>query len=297
MARPVHAFAAACLALLLLPAASAPAQTKRELNWCFKGAGFSANLRIRGCTAAIQSGHQSDANMTSAYYNRGIAYAEKGRNDLAIADFDQVLQREPGSIFALNNRGAAYARKGDYDRAIDDFDQAIGLNSRYAITFNNRGIAYAKKGRYDRAIADFEEALRLDPKDRSAQRNRQLAKQLQAAAARAGDVDRARKPPATAKAENGARAVENAESRAPVQSRPPNVVVQDNSARLKGKAAYSVRARPSKREKTVRYTEYKQRSATRSRRARPQSALLRFFRQAQTSIRNAFRMAAPRRTF
>ncbi len=297
MTRQVPCFlTVACITLAMPAAMPSLAQTERELNWCFKGAGFSAALRIRGCTAAIQSGRQSDTNLATAYYNRGIAHAEKGRNDLAIADFDQVLQRDPGSIFALNNRGAAYARKGDYDRAIEDFDQAIGLNPRYAITFNNRGIAYAKKGRYDRAIIDFEEALRLDPKDRSAQRNRQLAKQLQAAAARAGaDGDVSRKPSSHAKAEDGARAAERSESRGAVEPKPAKQ--RRDSADAGSKAASAMRAPTSKRVKTVYYTEYKQRTAARSRRARPQSALLRFFRQAQSSIRNAFRMAAPRRTF
>jgi tetratricopeptide (TPR) repeat protein len=275
--------------------ASALAQTERELNWCFKGAAFSATLRIRGCTAAIQSSRQSDANLVTAHYNRGIAHAEKGQNDLAIADFDQVLLRDPGSIFALNNRGAAYARKGDYDRAIEDFDQAIGLNSGYAITFNNRGIAYAKKGRYDRAIMDFEEALRLDPKDKSAQRNRQLARQLQAAARAGGDVAAFRTPSAQMRAEAGAPAVERSESRAPLQPKPPKEA--QNPIRLESKAGPSVRTPASKRVKTVYRTEYKQRAAVRSRRPRPQPTLLRFFRQAQTSIRNAFRMTAPRRAF
>jgi tetratricopeptide (TPR) repeat protein len=297
MTRPVrYLFAAACIAVAMPAAMPAAAQIGRELNWCFKGAKFSAALRIRGCTAAIQSGRQSDANLATAYYNRGIAHAEQGQNDLAIADFDQVLHRDPGSIFALNNRGAAYARMGDYDRAIEDFDQAIGLNPRYAITFNNRGIAYAKKGRYDRAILDFEEALRLDPKDKSAQRNRQLAKQLQAAAARAGgDPDASRKPLAPAKAAADAPTVERSESRPPVQPKPPKEA--QNPIRLESKAGPGVRTRASKRIKTVYYTEHKPRPAARARRAQPQSALLRFFRQAQTSIRNAFRMAAPRRTF
>jgi hypothetical protein len=73
-------FAVACIAVAMPAAAPALAQTQRQLDWCFRSAGFSAALRIQGCTAAIQSGRQSGQSLLNAYYNRGI-----GRSIAAVA--------------------------------------------------------------------------------------------------------------------------------------------------------------------------------------------------------------------
>ena len=73
---------------------------------------------------------------------------------------------------AYYNRGVAYSDKGDTDRAIADFTEAIRLDPKYANAYVNRGVAYGDKGENDRAIADYTEAIRLDPKFAHAYCNR-----------------------------------------------------------------------------------------------------------------------------
>lgn len=284
---------AAFVAIAVLPTSPAVAQTQRQLDWCLnKNESFSPRLRIDGCTAAIQSNRQSGKNLYSVFYNRGIAYFRQGQYDRAIADFDQALNLDPSSTFALNNRGTAYARKGQYDRAIEDFDQAIGLNPNYAITYNNRGSAYAKNGKYDYAIVDFEQALQLDPKDVSARKNRELAEQLMGNTARADtNVPSAVKnrsvvepiksnPPETAK--NDTNANSNRE--------PPNQL-KDNATGADRKVASASRTRGSG---ALKSKSKGPASAARPRRSKPQSALARFFRQQQLNIRKMIRMVARR---
>jgi len=99
-----------------------------------------------------------------AYYNRGLAYNDKGEYDRAIAEYDQAIKFGHDAK-AYYNRGLAYADKGDTDRAIAEYDQAIKLKPDYAEAYNNRGAAYAGKGEYDRAIADYDQALQLEPDD------------------------------------------------------------------------------------------------------------------------------------
>ena len=43
---------------------------------------------------------------------------------------------------AYYNRGIAYGDKGEYDKAIEDYSKAIELNPEYAEAYNNRGNAY-----------------------------------------------------------------------------------------------------------------------------------------------------------
>ena len=100
------------------------------------------DLSIAGCTVIIESGTQSKTNLARAYYDRGVAHAQKGQHDLAIADYDRTIAINPKNADAYGNRGAIYNSKGQYDRAIADYDRAIALNPKYANMYGNRAIAY-----------------------------------------------------------------------------------------------------------------------------------------------------------
>ena len=69
------------------------------------------------------------------------------------------------------NRGLAYASKGQNNRAIADYDRALQLNPKLAHAYNNRGVVYSIKGQYDRASADCRKALEIDPYHKEARRN------------------------------------------------------------------------------------------------------------------------------
>ena len=72
---------------------------------------------------------------------------------VAITDDDQDIDLDPEDAEAYFDRGLAYAEKGD--RAIADYDQAIALDPQFALAYNNRGIAYGQRGDLNRAIANF----------------------------------------------------------------------------------------------------------------------------------------------
>ncbi|MGH6835049.1 MAG: tetratricopeptide repeat protein, partial [Methylocella sp.] len=113
-----------------------------------------------------------DPKLATAYYNRGLAYYDRGDHDRAIADYDAAIRLDPKHVDAYNNRGNAYQAKGDHDRAIADYDAAIGLDPEDVDAFYNRGNAYQAKGDHDRAIADYDESIRLDPEFVRAYRRR-----------------------------------------------------------------------------------------------------------------------------
>ena len=147
-----------------LAASTAEAQFLQEWRWCAGQDGASPELAVKGCTAVIQSGRETKANLAVAHYNRGTAYRLEGWSDRAIQDYDQAIRLEPTYAVAYNDRGTAYSRKAQPNRAIQDFDQAIRLDPNYALAYNNRGNAYSSKGDLDRAIQDYGQAIRLDSK-------------------------------------------------------------------------------------------------------------------------------------
>ncbi len=114
---------------------------------------------IQTCTKAINGGAPSEEAMAFTYNLRGISYALKGSDDLAIKDFGEVLRRKPNPGTFVN-RGSVYLRKGDMDLAIKDFTQSIGQKPTPQ-AYMARGQAYARKGDQNRAIGDFEKAFSL----------------------------------------------------------------------------------------------------------------------------------------
>jgi len=61
------------------------------------------------------------------YSVRGIAYAQKGQHDKAIADFTKAIEINPNYAEAYHNRGISYFYKREYEKAWDDVHKAEGL--------------------------------------------------------------------------------------------------------------------------------------------------------------------------
>lgn len=126
---------------------SAPGQTRAEnVRRCTDN---NPDVSISGCTALIQSGQETTDTLANLFYNRGLAYQDKGDNDRAIQDYDQAIRLNPSYADAFSNRGNTYAAKGDNDRAIQDFDQAIRFNPSVAQSpalLYCRGVAKSANG-------------------------------------------------------------------------------------------------------------------------------------------------------
>lgn len=69
---------------------------------------------------------------------RGISYDKLGHYELAIQDFDRVIQLEPSNSVAYFNRGSTYDSMGAHDAAISDFGRALELDPV------NVGLGHAK---------------------------------------------------------------------------------------------------------------------------------------------------------
>lgn len=61
--------------------------------------------------------------------------------DEAIAEFNEVLKVNPGEALAYYNRGLAYQNKGQYDRAISDYNKAIEIDPGDAKVYYSKAYA------------------------------------------------------------------------------------------------------------------------------------------------------------
>ena len=104
-----------------------------------------------------------DANYAAAYFNRGVAYGNRGEHDLAIFDFTEAIRLNPDYAVAYNNIGFLYNAKGEYDSATRWLDQAVALAPGFSLAYINRGIAYRAIGDIEAALDDFDAAVRLCP--------------------------------------------------------------------------------------------------------------------------------------
>jgi tetratricopeptide (TPR) repeat protein len=153
------------VASVFLRSAAAGPVSPQQLDWCknMSEGIYSPDLRILGCTAAIQSGQWSGKNLAWAYTDRCFGYFVKRDYDSAVSDCNQAVGLDPDSAYSYELRGSAYLGKGDYNRAIMDFDKSIILDPNSATAFYNRGNAKRAKGDIAGASADVAHAEQLQP--------------------------------------------------------------------------------------------------------------------------------------
>ncbi|HEV3486387.1 MAG TPA: tetratricopeptide repeat protein, partial [Vicinamibacterales bacterium] len=116
----------------------------------------------------------------------GIAYAQDGRADDALATFRRVLTIDPRSAMALENIGSVLLQRGDLAGARDALEKAAALEPTSSRVYTGLGAVAARSGDPKTAIAHWTRAVRLDPTDYDALFN--LATEL----LNAGDREAAR---------------------------------------------------------------------------------------------------------
>jgi tetratricopeptide (TPR) repeat protein len=170
--RTVRAWLLAAALLPVLAAADGAQDLKSAISEQNRG---NDALGILLYSSAIKDPNLPKADLTIAYYNRAEAYGSDGDYDLAIADYDQLLQLNPNDPEAYYLRGEANRAKGDKDQAIADYTQTIKLDPQNAWAYCNRANVYRTRGDYTHAMADYDHAIALSPKDGGLYYNRGTA--------------------------------------------------------------------------------------------------------------------------
>jgi Flp pilus assembly protein TadD len=108
-----------------------------------------------------------------ARFLKGVALADSGRTDDAIAIYLSLLADFPELPEVRNNLAVLYAQKGNYEGARDELVAAIMAAPDYAIAYENLGDVYARL-----AGINYEKALARDAKNKTAPPKLKLVREV-----------------------------------------------------------------------------------------------------------------------
>ncbi|MGA2345969.1 MAG: tetratricopeptide repeat protein [Candidatus Sulfotelmatobacter sp.] len=104
---------------------------------------------------AAPAAHSADADYAHKMYRAGVALAEQGKLDEAIATFEKALDTDRHCPL-LDAAGAAYSFKGDFPRAQQYFLECLAADPGFVPARKNLAITYFTLGQYDLATAEFQ---------------------------------------------------------------------------------------------------------------------------------------------
>jgi putative PEP-CTERM system TPR-repeat lipoprotein len=99
----------------------------------------------------------------NTYYLLGLSYDRLGKSELALNQFQKVLDLQPEAFQARNMLAMTLLKQGRVEEAIVEAQRVLKLDPGNGLAHNLLGSAYMAASRFDEAMAEFEQATQLDP--------------------------------------------------------------------------------------------------------------------------------------
>jgi tetratricopeptide (TPR) repeat protein len=122
-------------------------------------------LAIKDFTKLIQS----DSTNAGAFAFRGYSYGYLDKNKEAITDFNKAIELDSDNLFSYYRRGMCKANLEDYQLAMDDYDFILNYKGERRAEFNDWATVYSEKAnclnelnRPEEALLLINESLKLD---------------------------------------------------------------------------------------------------------------------------------------
>lgn len=90
-------------------------------------------------------------------------YLEDGRYEDALNEYQRLLDQDANNLYALRGKAQALLQMGRQQEALAVYDEAIYRDTEAGVTYANRGILKDRMGDYQGALADYQKALALEP--------------------------------------------------------------------------------------------------------------------------------------
>jgi Flp pilus assembly protein TadD len=132
-----------------------------------------AEKKYAEAIAMLDKLHSERPREPQARFLKGLALADSGKTDDAIATFQAVLGDYPELPEPHNNLAVLYAQKGEYGLARDELEAAISAAPDYAVAYENLGDIYARL-----AAVNYEKASARDARNKTAPAKLKLVREV-----------------------------------------------------------------------------------------------------------------------
>jgi Tfp pilus assembly protein PilF len=130
-----------------------------------------------GAEAALETAVRLDPKQSEGHNWLGLALGSLGRTREAIEQFRMALALQSDYANARYNLARALVKSGQLDEAAQDFSALAAADPADAQVRNDFGELLLRMDKPDEALEQFDKALALDPANKTAQENRDLARQ------------------------------------------------------------------------------------------------------------------------
>ncbi|MBL8795355.1 MAG: tetratricopeptide repeat protein, partial [Planctomycetia bacterium] len=145
-------------------------QSRKRL-WLLLGGGifvlaclFLAAVGVVGWAMSTVIRQARAEKMSWDHNEQGNRYSRQGREDLAIAEYDEAIRLRPDDPAPWCNRGDSWLNRKDYAKALADANQSLALAPNYADAHNLRGLIYYRQDQDAASIPCFDRAIQLERK-------------------------------------------------------------------------------------------------------------------------------------
>lgn len=117
-----------------------------------------------------------DLSQIDSHMKQGMIQASQGKYELAVTEFEQVIQLDPKHCAGWTNLGVAYQQVNNYSKALDAYTQALAIQPNYWQAQYNLGTLHIKLNDKDQALEWLTKALASITKEPSLSRGAILHK-------------------------------------------------------------------------------------------------------------------------
>jgi predicted O-linked N-acetylglucosamine transferase (SPINDLY family) len=113
--------------------------------------------------AAFERAHAKNAHSHELFYNLGRCLEALKRYEEALDSYRKAIKLDPDSASVWYNCGVALTRLHRHAEALAAYSKAIALDPAHAFSWSNLGVVLTELKHHDEALAAFEKAMQLQP--------------------------------------------------------------------------------------------------------------------------------------
>lgn len=118
---------------------------------------------IEGARVAFFRSTSEELDAATRQAGVGELFLSAGRADLAEAEFNDALEKNPGNVALYNRRGITYRRQHKFAEAIKNYREAINIAPEDPVLYYNLALVLIEQSQPQNAAAALRRALKIDP--------------------------------------------------------------------------------------------------------------------------------------